>query len=233
MNRRQAARVGLTAGAFLALSIVGCDPRQAMYFLQPFDPQVKPPCLSLQGKKVVVVARAAATAQADYVPLDQEIAQRVVKALRDKGKKVEVVELTKVRAWVEQHPTVTDPSEIAKAFDADVVLFLELIEFRIDSPESPGMFSGHSRVFVRATEMKYPEIKGKPVTERPREPETVHETEVESDFPRVQGSLPVDVTLTRTAFRKRFLDVIGNEVSWQFVPHAPGDAVQNIRFAND
>src|SRR5262249_33260826 len=97
INRRQAARVGLTAGALLAVVIAGCDPRQAMSFLQPFEPQIKPPCPSLNGKKVVVLARASATVQSEYVPLDQELAQRLAKALREKVRKVEVVELSKVR----------------------------------------------------------------------------------------------------------------------------------------
>jgi hypothetical protein len=233
INRRQASRVGLTAGALLALGIAGCDPRQAMYFLQPFEPQIKPPCPSLNGKKVAVLARASATVQSEYVPLDQELAQRLAKALREKVRKVEVVELSKVRAWAEQHPTATDPAEAARAFDADVVIYLELLDFKIESPESPGMFSGHSRVYLRATELKYPEVNGKPVTERPKEAETIHEAEVETEFPRVQGSLPAEINVSRTGFRKRFLDVIGNEISWHFVAHGAADNFQSIRFVND
>ncbi|MFO0956990.1 MAG: hypothetical protein U0800_05920 [Isosphaeraceae bacterium] len=232
-SRREAIRFGLGLGAtaLAALGMAGCDPRQAVYFLQPFEPQIKPPCPSLQGKTIAILARAAASTQSDYVALDQELAQRLAKSIRENTKKVEIIDLPKVKAWRESHPTSTDPSELAKAFDADVVIQLELIEFRIDSPDSPGMYAGHSRVYIKATELKYPENpKGKPVLERPKEAETIHEDEIETTFPRVQGSLPADVTLSRTAFRKRFLDVIGSEVSWHFVPHAPTDNVQNVRF---
>lgn len=230
---RRAARLSLAAGTLLALTLAGCDPRQAMYFLQPFEPQIAAPCPSLQGKKVVILAHASASAQADYVALDQELTQRIAKALRDKFRRIEIVDQAKVRAWIEEHPTSTDPTEAARAFDCDVVVFLEILEFKIDSPESPGLYAGHSRVFLKAIELKHPENpKGKPVTERPKEPNTLHEAEVETDFPRVQGSLPIDVTVSRTTFRKRFLDIVGAEVSWHFVPHGSGDNVQNTRFTD-
>lgn len=236
VTRREAIQLGLGLGAsaLASLAFAGCDPRQAMYFLQPFEPQIKPPCPSLQGKTIAILARASATTQGDYVALDQELAQRVAKAIRENTKKVEIVDLSKVRTWRDAHPASTDPAELAKALNADVVIQLELTEFRIDSPDSPGMFAGQSRVAIKATELKHPENpKGKPVLEREREPETIHEDEVETTFPRVQGSLPADATLSRTAFRKRFLDVIGTEVSWHFVPHNATDNVQNVRFTTE
>jgi hypothetical protein len=204
-----------------------------MYFLQPFEPEIPPPCPSLKDKQVVVLARAARAAQGDYIAVDRELSNRLVRILQDKVKRIEVVDLGKVRAWAEQNPTSTDPTDAARAFDADVVLYLEALEFRVDSPESPGLYAGHSRVYLKAVELKHPENpKGNPILERPKEPNLLHEAEVETDFPRVQGSLPVDVTVSRTSFRNRFLDIVAAEVSWHFVPHAPGDNVQNVRFTD-
>lgn len=231
IHRRGAVRVGLGLIAGATLTLAGCDPRQAMYFLQPFEPEIAPPCPPLKDKKVVILAHALSSAQGDYVAVDQELTQRLSKILREKYRKIDIVDAGKVRSWVEQHPTWTDPADAGHAFDADVVLFIEVSEFRIDSPESPGLYSGHSKVYLKAVELKHPENpKGKPVTERPKEASTLHEGDVETDFPRVQGSLPVDVTVSRTSFRRRFLDIVAAEVSWHFVPHAPGDSVQNVRF---
>lgn len=231
IHRRAAARIGLGLIAGATLTLAGCDPRQALYFLQPFEPEIAPPCPSLKDKKVVIMAHALASAQGDYVAVDQELAQRLTKILREKYRKIDIVEASKVRSWIEQHPTWTDPAEAARAFDADVVLFLEVTEFRIDSPDSPGLYSGHSKVYLKAIELKHPENpKGKPVVEREKEASTIHEADVETDFPRVQGSLPIDVTVSRTSFRKRFLDIVAAETSWHFVAHAPGDSVQNIKF---
>ena len=51
-TRRHFARLALAGGSALAVTLAGCDPRAALYFLQPFEPQIAPPCPALKDKKV-------------------------------------------------------------------------------------------------------------------------------------------------------------------------------------
>src|SRR5258706_49027 len=77
-TRRAAASLVIASAGPLALA--GCDPRTVLYFLQPFEPTVPPPCKAdLKGKKIVILAHAMAGTQSDYQSLDRQIAREVGK----------------------------------------------------------------------------------------------------------------------------------------------------------
>ena len=222
---RQAAL--LTVGL---LALLGCNPMQALYFLQPWDPQVAAPCPSLKGKRVVVLTYAAPGTQNDFTALDREVNTRLVKILRENVKKIDVVNPEKVAAWVQAHPSSTDQDDAAKAFEADVAIMMEIRKFEVDNPSSPGLFEGKASVHIRVTELAHPkDSRGRPLEDKPKESEVLFEDDCEVTFP-VTGSIPVSAEVSRPVFKNRFLDVVATNLSWRFVSHAPGDDIQDTKF---
>lgn len=225
-TRRAAASLVIAAAGLFALA--GCDPRTLLYFLQPFEPTLPPPChAKLKGKKVVILAHALSGTQTDFQALDREIAREVGRLVREKVKKVEIIDLDKVWAWMEGHPNWTDPSEAARAFEADIVIFLEIESFQVANPSSPGLLEGNAKTHVQAFELTHPKnSKGKELIDQPKESHSVYDNYVDTVFP-IRGPLPEGTGSSRAAFRTKFLQVVATEISWQFVEHSPEDNIQD------
>jgi hypothetical protein len=227
--RVRLALVALFAGGSL-LSISGCDPRTLAYFLQPFEPTVAPPCEeSFQGKKIVILCRAVSDSMGEYSSLERDLGKEVASIFRKKVKKITVVDPDKVATWVEAHPKETDPAEVARDFDADIVIFLEVEHFQSSSPSDLNMLHGTAKVHVKAYEMDYPKnSKGKPIKDQPKEAHEIHEGYAEPAFPE-RGPIPIDTGSSRSKFRITFLKVVAKEISWHFIEHAPDDSIQDSR----
>ncbi len=220
----------LLAGVVALGALAGCDPRQAMYFLQPFSPSIAAPCPSLKGKKVVILSTSVPGIAGEFLTLDRDMATELTKILRENVKKIRVVDPEKVADWAESKPTWTNPAEAAKAFDADVVIFLEIRDFRIQDPSSPGLLEGHSTVHIRAVELAHPkDDKGREITDQPKEENVLYEGERTTAWP-VVGHVPLESGESVNNFRSTFIKLAIKEVSWAFVDHAPGDNIENSRF---
>ncbi len=214
------------------ISLAGCDPRMAMYFLQPFEPTVPAPGPKLEGKKVVIVTHAASNAMGDYQSIDRDMAKEVNALLREKVKKIDLVDPDKVWTWLDAHPDWTNPADIAKAFEADMVIFLEIEGFQVAAPSDLNVLQGTARTHIQVTEMAYPtNSKGKPIKDKPKEDKEIYEEYVDTEFP-ARGPIPIDSGVSRGAFKKKFLKVVCAEVSWQFVDHSPDDNIQDVKFNN-
>jgi hypothetical protein len=229
LARMRRAAAGLVIAAGL-LTLAGCDPRTILYFLQPFDPTVPAACShSLKGKKVVVLTHAVAGTQSDSRAVDRDLTREFVVLLREKVKKIEVVEPSKVWDWVDAHPSWSEPAEVATAMEADVVIFLEIEAFQIQDPSSPGLFKGISKIHIQMTEMQYPKnSKGKPITDKPREPELIYDEICDSEFPK-RGPIPMDSGVSRSGFKNKFIKLVATELSWHFAERAVGDDIQDTK----
>jgi hypothetical protein len=223
------ALIGVLASGVL-IAIGGCDPRQALFFLQPNDPMVKAPCeVSLQGKKVVVLVQVASNSMGEYSSLDRDLTREFASILQKKVKKITVVSPDKVMTWKEAHPKWTAPAEIAADFDADIVIFLEVEQFQIQSPGDLNMLHGESKVHIVAYEMQYPKnSKDRPIKDQPKEPVSIYDDYAEPMFPD-RGPIPIDTGSSRSKFRIKFLKVVAKEISWHFLEHAEDDSIQDSR----
>lgn len=229
-RRRFGSRLLGLAFAVGLLGLAGCDPRQMLYFVQPFEPQIPAPGPDLRGKRVVVIAKGVPGALYDFPTLDRELTREVATILRAKAKKIDVVEPEKVYAWDQAHPSWTDPAELAEAFDAQYVIYLEIQQFQTQDPSSPGLFEGHASVHVRAVEREHPkDDRGRLLEDLPKETKVAYEADRDSTFP-VRGPLPASAEVTGSAFKNRFLTLVATELSWHFVSHAPGDDIQDVDF---
>lgn len=224
-TRRAAAALVLACSTLASLA--GCDPRQMMYFLQPWEPEIPAPGPKLDGKKVVVVTHAVSTTAGEYQTIDRDINREVVALLRKKAEKAEVVETDKVNDWVEAHPNWTDPMELAKAFEADMVIYLEVESFQVQHPGDIEVLQGAAKTHIMAHELAHPKnSKGKPIKDKPKEAEKIYDDYSDTEFP-VRG--PVQ-GISRGAFKSKFTKVVAAEISWHFVGHSPDDNIQDVSF---
>jgi hypothetical protein len=227
-TRRAAASLFLASAGLLALA--GCDPRTLLYFLQPYEPTVPAPGPKLKGKRVVVLTHAVAGGGGVYQSLDRELTREFTSILRKNVKKIDLVANEKVTAWMEGHPNWTDPSEAAKAFEADVAIFLEVESFQVASPSSPGLLEGAARTHIQAFEMVHPKNnKGKELTDQPKESKNIYDDYCDTQFP-TRGPVPEGSNVSRGAFKNKFLQVLATELSWRFVDHSPEDDIQDVKF---
>lgn len=228
---KRLALIGFLAASLVgALTLPGCDPRTLIYFLQPFEPTIPAPGPTLKSKKVVVLTHAGDSALGEFQSLDRELNRELVRIIRTEVKKVEVIDPDKVSSWVDGHPTWTDPGEVAKAFDADLVIFLEINGFQITDPRSPGLLEGHSEVQIQVIEYDHPKnSKGKVNSSVPKETRKVYEEVWKTVFP-VRGPVSVDSGVSPAAFKSKFLKLVATELSWQFIDHRPGDDIQDVKF---
>jgi hypothetical protein len=200
------------------------------YFLQPFEPTIPAPGPSLKGKKVVVLVHVDPGAGADFSDLTRDLTREFVSALRKNVKRIQVVDPEKVAGWVEAHPSWTDPSEAAKAFEADLAILLDVSKFQTEDPRSPGLMEGTSNVHIQVWEIAHPKnSRGHENKSQPKEASKIYEEQADTTFP-VRGPVPRDTGVTPSAFRIKFLKLVGTELSWHFVEHAPGDDIQDVKF---
>jgi hypothetical protein len=231
LPRRRAAGL-LALGLAGLVTLAGCDPRTLLYFLQPYDPSVPAPGPKLEGKKVVVVTHAVGSAMGEVQSLPRDVTREVVSILREKVKKIDVVDSDKVWTWVDGHPNWTDPEELAKAFEADNVIFFEIEAFQLQNPNDIGVYQGTSKTHVKVVELAHPKnSRGKPMTDKPKEANTIFDDYHDTEFP-VRGPIPVDSGVSRSAFKVKFIKVVSAELSWLFVDHSPEDDIQDVKFNN-
>ena len=230
-TRRAAAFLTLATALGLA-TLAGCDPRTLMYFLQPNEPSIPPPkdAPSLEGKKVVVLTHVVSGAAMEFQSLDRDITKKVTAIFKEKVKKIELVEPDKVASWVDDHPQWTSSEEVAKAFDADIVIYLEVETFQLQNPGDIGVFEGTAKTHIMVTEMAYPKNdRGKPDKKQPKEAKEVYDDYRDTVFP-IRSPIPVDSGVSRGTFKTKFLQVVCSEISWHFIGHAPEDDIQDVKF---
>ncbi|MHC5542500.1 hypothetical protein ACYOEI_30110 [Singulisphaera rosea] len=227
-TRRAAASLVIAAAGLISLA--GCDPRTILYFLQPLEPTVPAPGPSLKHKKVAIVTHAVSGAMGDFPSLDHDLTREFASILRKRVKKIEVVDVDKIWTWMDGHPNWTDPAEVGKAFEADVVIFLEVEAFQVASPSSPGLLEGTARTHIQAFEMEYPKnSKDKPITDQPKEANNIYDQYCDSAFP-VRGPVQEGAGVSRSAFKNKFRQVVATELTWHFVEHSPEDDIQDVKF---
>jgi hypothetical protein len=209
------------------LALAGCDPRTLIYFLQPNEPTIPPPdgSPSLAGKRVAVVAHASAGAQGDFPSLERDFAREFSRRLQKKVKKIDMVSQEKVWDWVDGHPDWTNPAEIARAFEADYVIFLEVESFKTKEAGDLNVLHGTSRTHIQVVGLDYPKnSRGRKLTDQPKEEETAYDEYQETEFPK-RGPIATDDGKSSASFKKTFLKVAAVECTWHFVDHAPEDTI--------
>jgi hypothetical protein len=227
-TRRAALATTLLAGTSL-LSLPGCG--EIFYFLQPYDPVEPAPGPSLKGKKVVVLTHVSPGAGADYGDLSRDISRDLTTTLRKEVKRITVVDPDKVSEWIAAHPSWTDPAEAARAFEADMAIFLDVSKFDTEDPRSPDLMYGESSIHIQVWEIAHPKnSKGQENKSQPKESNKIYEETSDSIFP-ARGPVAKGNGVSPSSFRLKFLKQVALELSWNFIGKAPGDDIQDMKLS--
>ena len=167
---------------------------------------------------------------AEFPSLERDMTRELASILRKKVKKITVVDPDKVATWVEAHPHWTDPADVARDFNADIVIFLEVEQFQIQSPGDLNMVHGESKVHIQVFEMEYPKnSKDKPIKDQPKEAHNDLRRIRRDDLPQSRSDPRSIAATAESEFKNTFLKIVAKEISWHFVEHAPDDSIQDSR----
>jgi hypothetical protein len=226
-TRRAAMATTFAAGASL-LALTGCG--EWAYFLQPWDDMVPAEGPPLKGKTVVVLCHVSPSAGTEFGDLGRDLTREIAKVLRKEVTNIKVIDPDKVNKWDQEHPSWTDPSEAAKAFEADMAIFLDVTKFDTEDRNSPGLMEGNSSINIQLWEIAFPKnSKGKENKNQAKESNKVYEDQADTTFP-IRGPIPKDTGISPTSFKIKFIKLVATEISWHFVDHAPGDDIQDVKF---
>ncbi len=178
----------------------------------------------------MILVQVAGSARGASDSLEHDLGREVAKILTDKGKKIKIVPLPKVWTWVENNPTWTDPAELAKKFEADKVVFLEVENFQISNPGDLQMLQGSARIHVTVHSLDYPKnSKGKPMKDQEKESNVDYDNYTEPVFPK-NAPIARESSKSEAAFLRNFVKLVAQEVAWNFVDTPLGDDIQQVKF---
>jgi hypothetical protein len=131
------------------LLTAGCSMLPALaYVIDPED--VDPEFEDLKGKRVAVICRATSLEYA-HPTVSRDLAVRVAALLREKVKKVEVVDERELSDWVDKHDW-HDYREVGRALKADMVVGIDLERFELSRGST--LLQGHADVRLAVYDVK-------------------------------------------------------------------------------
>ncbi len=154
------------------LAPLGCNLLMPAVFLHPGTKKVPPEFAKLANTKTLVLVWAEPATLYDYPHIRLEVASYVGDAIRAGVDGVQLVNERKVEEYLQAHPEESvDARAVGEHFEAEMVVYLELLEFQIRDPESPDLLQGRARAAVRvydltpeADELGYQELSEVAVT---------------------------------------------------------------------
>lgn len=147
---RLSIRLGLFAAALL-VACSGCSTLlTAAYILMPEDTPAE--FKGLKGKHVAVVCKPIVELEFSDAGSARELAATVGGLLERNVRKTRVIDQQEVARWIDEHAWVDYPT-VGKALDADLVVGIDLEEFRLHEGSTlyRGRATAHVRVFDIAT----------------------------------------------------------------------------------
>jgi hypothetical protein len=125
--------------------------------------------------RVLLVASTPEAIKSEFPTTNTDLLERVARHLKRAG--VDVINSNKVATWLDDNGGYWDhPDELARAFDADYIIHLEIDQFRLQDTSSPDLYQGFAsgavygyevrtgdrgktayRIFNRAFDKEYPE----------------------------------------------------------------------------
>ena len=198
----------VTAGTGCSLMATG------MWIVNPNDAAAEYD--GLEDRRVAVVCQPNTALALRNYGVGQELAERVSAKLGKNIDGVEMVPQSEINDWTDQHQ-LKSISEFGKAMNADVVVAINLPEFRLYSGKS--MMRGEATAEVEVHDIATGEL--------------LHELEaIDSLYPPENG-IPIELSNQRsseTRFRRKYLGVLADQISRRFYAHDSRQAVKMDRF---
>ncbi len=213
-------RLAVLLGTLILL--MGCSPLQPIQmiaFLFGPDATEPPECnLVIAGKDAKVVILSVFANQPPAEPLlmrvDWDLGWRLTQLLEERFKenkdRVKIVTPNQVKKYMNKNPRWHDlpPQEIAKDFDADWVINLEINSISLyDRTNRNFFYHGAADIMVTVTDAHKPVGEGEAFSQP-----------YQVEYPKS----PLEVTeVSPSTFRQRFIDRIARDLSQWFAAHPP------------
>jgi hypothetical protein len=199
--RRRRVRA-LLAGLLVCLPLAGCAKvlATAVYVIKGTN--VEAEYGGLKEKRVAVVCRQLASLQYRDSSVPRDLAARIGSLLTQNGKKIEVIDQQKVSEWTDENAW-EDFTQIGKALEADMVVAIELEDFRLHQGQT--LYQGRANVQIKVYDMK---DGGKLVFEKAPRP---------SIYPPNTG-IPTSEK-QESQFRREYVGVLAEEIACHFYDH--------------
>jgi len=188
--------LGLLAAVLLAAGS-GCSTLlTAAYVLMPEDTPAE--FAGLKGKHVAVVCKPIIELEFADAGSGRQLASVVGSLLQQNVRKARVIDQQEVARWIDEHAWVDYPT-VGKALDADMVVGIDLEEFRLH--EGTTLYRGRATIHVRVFDV----AAGKVVFEKRFD---------DFQFPS-DGAVPSS-DRSEPQFRGMFLQILGGRIARSF-----------------
>jgi hypothetical protein len=185
------------AVSMLAVTLGGCSTLGTIaYLVQPND--VPAEYDGLRGKHVAVVCRPIVELQFSDAGSARELAATVSALIRQNVRKVKVISQQEVARWVDENDWV-DYGTLGKAVDADMVVGIDLEQFRIH--EGTTLYRGRGSAIVRVFDVAEEDI--------------VFERRIEDFAYPGTGGVPT-TDRSESQFRAMFLQIFSRRIARLF-----------------
>jgi hypothetical protein len=150
---------GLVGGLALLVGVVcsasGCGFLKPLLFMSQHKEKVPAEFDKLEGKRVAFVVWADQETLFDYPHVRMELGLYIGDKVWSKVKKVDVVDGRRIEDHIQKLLSDSiDPEKIGRAFDCDMVVYVELLEFQIRDPEAPDFLRARIRGSVTVYNLK-------------------------------------------------------------------------------
>lgn len=201
----------------LAVTLPGCAQFVVLSYLIGGPPHIEPEFDRMTKEsftgtdvKVAVVCWADPKIKLKYSKIDTEVATCVARLMR--AQKINVIEPDYIRAWIDKHGEWETPDEIAKEFEVDYVVEIELASFDLYEPHSATLYRGNTEAYVNVHKM-----------DKAGTSDKIFAKEVNFMFPtKVPRSTYEQPELS---FKREYLSRLGEEIGFKFYPSYNGDRI--------
>jgi hypothetical protein len=203
--------VALGLGLF---SVTGCSlVATTMWIINPND--VDAEYGGLIDRRVAVVCQAGSSLPFHSYTVTQDLTVAISRLLRENVDKIDIVDPAEISDWTD-HNELTSYSELGKAMDAELVVVVDLVDFRVRKGTT--MLQGQAHVEVEIHDVAKDEI--------------VHRlAPIHSAYPPNSG-VPADLSKRsyEARFQSQYVRVLADQIARRFYPHDSRADIRTDRF---
>lgn len=167
--------------------------------------------LSKGKHKLVVICSTPSSVEEELSSLNIDLIDGITRRMRIQG--IDVIDPDEVAKWIDDNGgVITDPSEMARAFKADYVAWIDVYTFSLREENSPKLLRGRSTGYIRVYQVD--QVNGE------RTALSAFSTEFNTTFP--QHSPVSETGRSALTFQKEFVTRMCEDLAEKFYDHRPG-----------
>ena len=151
---------------------------------------------------VLIVASTPEAIKSEFPTTTSDLINRVTRRLKNAG--VDVINPNKVATWLDDNGGLWDnPTELARAFDVDYIIHLNVEEFRLQDTTSPDLYQGFVSGNVSGYEVRE--------TDEGKTAFRIFYRPIEKEYP--EGHPLLSDRMPRESFHQEFMDRVSLQMS--------------------